>query len=497
MLSLAVRNTKKLVRAQVKENNVRLGRFFTKKETAALMASFPVLPEKEEVRLLDPGAGTGILAAAMAERLAKSGTVRVIRLECFETDPLFLPMLRDNLERIRRKCRHDYKVKIFPVVREEDYVTAPRAGGEGGYDLVIMNPPRRLLPPGTPEWNVYADVCSGETDLCYLFLCAALSDLAPDGQAVALLPVVFSSGAYLQKLRHYCFALATPVRAHLFLRSTQSERLLDDARKNMILLFRAGTERPESMQISTAYAEDGTVHTMVRADYDSVLRERDASLLLLKSAEEGRIVEIMAHFPETLSSLHLRMKTGLTLESRYPDLLCDEPEPDTVPLIHPNHIQLGRIEFPRPGIRNRYLRKSVPSLLQKNKNMLFIKRVPAKSDKKPLLCGVYLASQLPHCHYISTHNKLNYIDYDPKWGDAEMDCNFLFGLYVVFNSSLYGKYYQVYSKSKQINATEFADLPLPSAPALRNMGARLAMCRVFSEKACDNILLSQMKSGKL
>ena len=41
MLSLAVRNTQKLIRAKSKSDNVRLGRFFTKKETAALMAGIP------------------------------------------------------------------------------------------------------------------------------------------------------------------------------------------------------------------------------------------------------------------------------------------------------------------------------------------------------------------------------------------------------------------------------------------------------------------------
>ena len=103
-------------------------------------------------------------------------------------------------------------------------------------------------------------------------------------------------------------------------------------------------------------------------------------------------------------------------------------------------------------------------------------------------------AQLPRFRYISTHNKLNYIDYADG---REMDFNMVYGLFVVLNSSLYGKYYQVVSKSKQINATEFAELPLPSAPALRAMGAKLAMSRVFSEKACDNILLGQMRSGKL
>ena len=101
MLSLAVRNTKKLVRSQVKEKNIRLGRFFTKKEQAALMASMPTLPQKTAVTVLDPGAGTGILSAAMVEELAKGGTVEEIALTCYETNAGFLPMLRDNLERIR------------------------------------------------------------------------------------------------------------------------------------------------------------------------------------------------------------------------------------------------------------------------------------------------------------------------------------------------------------------------------------------------------------
>ena len=45
MLGLATRNTAKLVRAKSKSDNVRLGRLFTKRETAALMASMLVLDE--------------------------------------------------------------------------------------------------------------------------------------------------------------------------------------------------------------------------------------------------------------------------------------------------------------------------------------------------------------------------------------------------------------------------------------------------------------------
>ena len=70
MLNLAVRNTAKLVREKSKLENVRLGRLFTKKNTARIMASsFSIDKEKSSYTLLDPGAGPGILTAAVSERI--------------------------------------------------------------------------------------------------------------------------------------------------------------------------------------------------------------------------------------------------------------------------------------------------------------------------------------------------------------------------------------------------------------------------------------------
>ena len=45
MLNLAVRNTGKLIREKSKSENIRLGRLFTKKDTARLMASMLKLDE--------------------------------------------------------------------------------------------------------------------------------------------------------------------------------------------------------------------------------------------------------------------------------------------------------------------------------------------------------------------------------------------------------------------------------------------------------------------
>ena len=99
MLNLAVRNTGKLVRAKSKSENVRLGRLFTKKDTARLMAGmFEIDPSKTAYTILDPGAGTGILAAAAIEHICKnSENCKQIFLTCFESNLDFVPMLEDNL----------------------------------------------------------------------------------------------------------------------------------------------------------------------------------------------------------------------------------------------------------------------------------------------------------------------------------------------------------------------------------------------------------------
>ena len=125
MLNLAVRNTNKLIREKSKSENIRLGRLFTKKDTARLMASMLELDEKKTVyTILDPGAGTGILAAAAVEEVCKRCPLaKQIFITCYENDSVFIPMLENNLERIRKKCRHDYGVKLYVTVYEENYLT--------------------------------------------------------------------------------------------------------------------------------------------------------------------------------------------------------------------------------------------------------------------------------------------------------------------------------------------------------------------------------------
>ena len=118
--------------------------------------------------------------------------------------------------------------------------------------------------------------------------------------------------------------------------------------------------------------------------------------------------------------------------------------------------------------------------------MVIIKRVPAKSDERFVNASVYMASQLPQYRYISTHNKINFIDTKDK--NSEICARLAFGLFALLNSTIYDRYISIVSKSKQINSKEMRDLPLPPRNIIENMGMRLMSARQTSVTACDQIV---------
>ena len=125
-------------------------------------------------------------------------------------------------------------------------------------------------------------------------------------------------------------------------------------------------------------------------------------------------------------------------------------------------------------------------LVQKNKNLVIIKRVPAKSDERFVNSAVYMATQLPSYRFISTHNKINFID--TKDRESEMCARLTFGIYALLNSTIYDRYISIISKSKQISSKEMRSLPLPPRNIIENMGMRLMSLRQMSVAACDQIV---------
>lgn len=486
MLNMAVRNSKKLIREKSASDNIRIGRFFTKRETARLMADTFRPVERSAVYVLDPGAGTGILSAAAVEAICKMGRASEIFLTCYENDPMFVPMLANNLERIRRRARHDYHVKLRVDIKEENFLLASHPV-DTRYDYIIINPPSEPCPNTREEAQRYGDIVASATvDTACLFVRAASDLLAPDGQMATVLPLSVATGVSLSRFRQRLFAVAQVEKICLFAKDKEGTPL----KNQLVLALRAGSGTDKDLTI-TVSTDDGTPEktaALPAQPYGQIVDPADGSLLLVKSEEELALLSFMRRLPCTLDTFHLRVHTGLALESRYPELLRDKPVDGAVPLIHPRSLRGGIVQFPLSGLKNQYIIPSIPSLCQPNKNMLLMKRVPAKSDKRRLVCAAYLAGSMTN-KYISTHNKLNYIDVD---GNAQMDPAFLFGLLAFLSSELVDSYIRIISKSGQVNATELASLPLPTANQLRTVGQKLMAIRIYKPEYCDRVVKAEL-----
>ena len=153
MIKLIIENTDRFMNAVPKAKRKKYGQFFTNVTTALYMASlFDFDITKPQMSLLDAGAGTGILSAAVVQRLINLGYKGHIHITCYETDNLVLPLLDENLTIISNHADVSF------TIINENYITSQSFGidilfkeNENIYDYVIGNPPYLKIPKDAVE----------------------------------------------------------------------------------------------------------------------------------------------------------------------------------------------------------------------------------------------------------------------------------------------------------------------------------------------------------
>ena len=223
--------------------------------------------------------------------------------------------------------------------------------------------------------------------------------------------------------------------------------------------------------------------TSLTVPYELVVSGEDYYVYLVTGDEEVAVLKRLRKFNQTLPEIGVKMKTGLTIDFRNRDILRDKEEEGAIPLFYSQHIKQGKVKFPVQK-ECEYVVTERRGLMQDNKNYLFVKRFTAKEEPRRLQCGIYLAKNYPQYTKISTQNKINFIDGIL----GEMSESVVYGLYVLFNSTLYDEYYRILNGSTQVNSTEINSMPVPDMESIQEMGRKLMKTKDLSEKNCDLIL---------
>lgn len=85
MLEHIIDSTISFLAEMPKSVRKKKGQFFTSLETARFMAEmFDTKDLPSGISILDPGCGSGILSAALIERLQNEGSIKSISLVCYQ-----------------------------------------------------------------------------------------------------------------------------------------------------------------------------------------------------------------------------------------------------------------------------------------------------------------------------------------------------------------------------------------------------------------------------
>ncbi|MCM1077463.1 MAG: Eco57I restriction-modification methylase domain-containing protein [Bacteroides sp.] len=479
ILAEVVRNTNDFIANVPKSKRKKFGQFFTAASTARFMANlFKIDSSKNHLELLDAGAGTGILSAALLDYIFKNGFKGSVHLTCYETDGDVLPILEKNLLLAKETYRIDFSI------RKENYITSQYFGvnsliadDSDKYDYVIGNPPYLKISRDAPEAKVMPDVCHGAPNLYFLFWAMGIYNLKPEQELVYIIPRSWTSGAYFKKFRSYLFCQGVITDVHLF---ESRDKVFDGEsvlQETIIVKVKKTTKKPDNISITTSSTSDFSDLKQFTAPYDTVI-PKNQFVYLVTDKVEADVLERVNKLPNTLPDIKMRMQTGLIVDFRTRQVLRDTIEDGAFPLLYSQHIKDGRVIWPL-GKEGEVIKTDRISFLQENSDFLLVKRFTAKEEKRRLQCGIYLKQKYKQFAYISTQNKVNFVKCDSP-------C-ITYGLYVLLNSTLYDTYYRILNGSTQVNSTEVNMMPMPEREVIEAMGREL-MHQELTEANCNKII---------
>lgn len=475
------------------EQKKKLGQYFTPQTVAAYMAS---LCESggDVVRILDPGAGAGILACAVCEHFAHRDKVPVrLELEVYEDDRLLgvalekvLSFLKNYLLSHGVSFEVDFRMDDF-VLKYSDALSdgltdSPtlftQGSDDASFDVVISNPPYFKIPKSDARAKAAHAVIHGQPNIYALFMAVSASVLKPRGELVFITPRSFASGPYFRLFRERFFNKMRPLSIHVFRSRREAFKHDEVLQENVILRARrdpgwSDEGKTAIVSITSSNGCNDFDRIQVRdLLLDSVLDMDSFDKVLhipVSQAEDG-LIRTVKSWSGTLKKYGLQISTGPVVPFRATSLLGDQcaVRSTHAPLLWMQHVKPMSVEWPLPSLNKpQYLKIEEESLklLVPDKTYVLIRRFSAKEDRRRLVAAPLFAGEL-RSPLIGLENHVNYV-HRPGGTLSEDEA---IGLAALFNTSILDTYFRTLNGNTQVSATEIRSMPLPDWDIITKIG---------------------------
>lgn len=450
-----------------------MGQYMTPPTIARFMARRLVaglsLPH---VRVLEPSAGGGILAAAVVEELlALPAMQRPVRIELFlfELDHRLVPGLVTLCRQMQAACSEG-GVALDWKVSQEDFLLSELALSGKPIEglLTISNPPfLKLNKTADKRAHLHAYAVYGQPNIYALFM-AACARLTPvGGRWCFITPRSWMAGAYFKAARQAMLRHLTIDSLHAF--ESRREGFEADAVLQETVIAWASGRRAIDHGVSVLLTrsqgagdlDEGTTSTL---PVERIVGDDENSMLSIPHDE----ADPFEGWSATLRTYGFEVSTGPVVAFRAAAHITEKAAPGTVPLLWLQHVRQQAIEWPIAKKRE-HIRATPESawMLVPNAPMVVMRRFSPKEDERRVTCAAYGCGldRLPG-DVIGLENHLNYI-HRPGGRTTPFEAR---GLAAFLASSLVDAHFRALAGSTQVNATELRKLPLPPLAVIEQIG---------------------------
>jgi adenine-specific DNA-methyltransferase len=474
------------------EKRSQLGQFLTPASIARFMArQFNNL--SGHISLLDAGAGVGALSAAFVEQLLVSNNpVESCFITAYEIEPSFIPCLK---QRLTECCAAlEYKgIKSGYCLYEKNFIEDSAKINllvdhkhRNLFSHIILNPPYKKINSQSSEKKFLINLGIDTVNLYSAFVWLAMLQLAEDGEMVAITPRSFCNGMYFRPFRKAILQDMGIDKIHVF--KSRSTAFMDDnvLQENIIFHGIKTKLKPNLVEVTNHTGTDLDEFSEIRkVPYNEVIDTNDPERfihIITNSLEDALRIQ-MYKMPCTLEELDLNISTGPVVDFRLKAHLRSYLDPKNIPLLYPESIKTGVVDFPpknpRKAIAIEHNSTTQQWLIPKGCYVV-IKRFSAKEEKHRVTAAV--CSPMEES-LLGIENHLNYFHAKGK----SLHPDLARGLTAFLNSTLFDNYFRQFSGHTQINATDLRRMRYPYAKTLISLGKQINDS-ILDQKSLDNLV---------
>lgn len=435
----------------------------------------------QEWDVLDAGAGSGALSAAVVRRLcALPHKPKRISVTACELDDALIRPLRATLHDCQQACERA-GVRFSSTVLNEDFiaVAAPWVRGDlfashqPQFNAAIVNPPYRKIRSDSTTRLLLRSAGIETSNLYTGFVALITKLLAQRGELVAITPRSFCNGPYFKPFRTDFLETMSLRRLHVFESRSAAFSRDDVLQENIILRAVKNSAKPESVIISSSSGAPGGAVTEREVAYRDVVSPDDPEQFIHLAEDETHdsARAIMSRLSARLPDLGVSVSTGRVVDFRAKEFLRQRPGHDTAPLIYPCHFNGGFVDWPKEKahkpnaiVSNEQTRE----LLVPAGVYVLVKRFTAKEERKRIVACIYDSHQI-HAPFVGFENHLDYFHINGHG----LPMAFAKGLAAFLNSTVVDIYFRQFNGHTQVNATDLRSLNYPAKAELESLGRRI------------------------